>query len=88
MSKRTANIKVLQMIKEGQISRAEASILFSLKGTFKPNLSRQDKPYKAVCILFDTQPRLIDFFEIDLSELTDSELRQILKLQQSERARI
>ena len=74
-------ISVLKGLKSGLLSKVEAKTLISLNGVFTPNLSRNDKEYQTVCRLFDNIPGLISLFKIDFSQLTDEELRGLIKLQ-------
>lgn len=72
---------ILIALSNGSISKVEAKCLIDLKGIFIPNFARQDKPYKSVCIVFENVPDLLSLFKVDLSQLTDDQLRDIAKKQ-------
>ncbi|MFN3801341.1 hypothetical protein [Belliella pelovolcani] len=74
---------ILIALSNGSISKVEAKYLIDLKGVFTPNSSRQDKPYKLVCSVFENTPELLSLFKVDLSELTDNELRYLAEKQNS-----
>lgn len=73
---------ILKAIGKGQISKVEAKYLLDLNGKFTPNFSRKDKAYNLVNTVFEKNPWILSSFEIELSELTEKELRNIIELQE------
>jgi hypothetical protein len=75
-------IAVLKAVSNGLISKVEAKYLLDLNGKFTPNFSRKDKAYNLTSSVFEKNPWILSLFEIDLSELTDEELRNLIELQE------
>lgn len=79
---RAIKIELLSRMRSGELTKEEGKLLLSLEGVYRPDLSNPDKAGE----IFKKQPELLSLFEIDLSSLTDEQLRQLIDEQERRKA--